>query len=127
MGKSKAGLLSITSTAACVKELSRIGVLFFPVTSLGIQHDLRLNAPTMAAITACKRRGSENRNILIRRDFSACSIASSNGCAVSSGRTIGNGTWRLPENTCGQPPFADLAIRVSYDEAFAVAASNCVR
>src|ERR1700678_2611126 len=70
-----------------LEELSGNGVFLFSVTSLGIQHDPGLHPAPMGCDHPSDMRGSENRNILMRRDFSACSMESSSGWAVSSGMT----------------------------------------
>ncbi|EXI68549.1 MAG: hypothetical protein AW07_04365 [Candidatus Accumulibacter sp. SK-11] len=59
-----------------------------PLRRAGFSITRTLTPRCCAATTAASSDGSENRNILIRIDFRAASMASTIGWPVSSGRTM---------------------------------------
>ena len=55
--RSKAGLLSSTSTPAAVREMRHLAVLFFAVAALGVEHDADVYAALMGGDDGIKQRG----------------------------------------------------------------------
>src|SRR6266851_1825358 len=85
---SNSGLLSMTSIFAAFSFWIVSWFSVSPLRRAGFSITCTLTPLRLAFVTAARRVGSEKRNIFTRSDFFASSMASSMGCAVSSGRTI---------------------------------------
>src|SRR5262245_25143831 len=83
-----AGLLSLTSIPARSSFFRVASFSASPPRRAGFSITWTLTPRWCAAMTASSKSGSENRNILIRRDYAAAAIESRIGRAVSSGITI---------------------------------------